>query len=75
MLTILSVPGYGEDIGRRSGLMVERRTTGQDVGVRSSLGLPCCILKQDTSISQKVLVIPRKRWLRPDKTENLLTGT
>ena len=25
--------------------------------------------------SQKVLVIPRKRWLRPDMTEKLLTGT
>ena len=23
---------------------------------------------------KKVLVIPRKRWLRPDMTENLLTG-
>ena len=23
----------------------------------------------------KVLVIPRKRWLRPDMTEKLLTGT
>ena len=25
--------------------------------------------------SPKVLVIPRKRWLRPDMTEKLLTGT
>ena len=25
--------------------------------------------------SQKVLVIPRKRWLCPDMTEKLLTGT
>ena len=24
---------------------------------------------------KKVLVIPRKRWLHPDKTEKLLTGT
>ena len=29
----------------------------------------------DTFTSQKVLVIPRKRWLRPDMTEKLLTGT
>ena len=36
-------------------------------GVRSSLGSPCCILEQDTFKSQKVLVIPRKRWLRPEK--------
>ena len=42
---------------------------------RSSLGSPCCILEQNTFTSQKVLVIPRKRWLRPDMTEILLTGT
>ena len=28
-----------------------------------------------TLYSPKVLVIPRKRWLRPDMTEQLLTGT
>ena len=28
-----------------------------------------------TFTSQKVLVIPRKRWLHPDMTEKLLTGT
>ena len=28
-----------------------------------------------TLYSQKVRVIPRKRWLRPDMTEILLTGT
>ena len=28
-----------------------------------------------TLYSPKVLVIPRKRWLRPDMTEKLLTGT
>ena len=44
-------------------------------GVRSSLGSPCCILEQDTFTSQTALVIPRKRWLRPDMTEKLLTGT
>ena len=51
--------------------MVERRTPKRDVGgsiltVRS----PCCVLEQYT-----VLVIPRKRWLRPDMTEKLFTGT
>ena len=44
-------------------------------GVLSSLRSPCCILEQDTFTSQKVLVIPRKQWLRPDMTEKLLTGT
>ena len=32
-------------------------------------------LEQDTFTSQKVLVIPRKRWLHPDMTEKLFTGT
>ena len=43
-------------------------------GVRSSLGLPCCILEQHISTSQKLPVILRKRWLRPNITEKLLTG-
>ena len=36
---------------------------------------PCCVLEQGTFTPQKVLVIPRKRWLRPNITEKLLTGT
>ena len=55
--------------------MVERRTLEQEVGVQSSLRSPCCIHEQDTFTSEKVLVIPRKRWLRPGTTEKLLTGT
>ena len=55
--------------------MVERRTPEREVGVRSSLGSPCCVLKPDTFTSQKVLVISRKRWLRPYMTEKLFTGT
>ena len=43
--------------------------------VRSLLGSPCFIIEQDTFTSQKVLVIPRNRWLRPDMTEKLLTWT
>ena len=63
-------------IGRRRGLFVERRTPERVVGpVRSSLRSPCCVLEQDTFTSPKVLVIPRKRWLRPDMTEKLLAGT
>ena len=34
-----------------------------------------CVFEQDTFTSEKVPVIPRKRWLRPDMTEKLLTGT
>ena len=32
-------------------------------------------LSKDTFTSRKVLVITRKRWLCPDMTEKLLTGT
>ena len=63
------------NLGRRRGLVVERRTPGREVGVRSSLRSPCCVIEQDTFTSQKVMVIPRKRWLRSDMTEKLLTGT
>ena len=71
---------YIETTGRRGGLVVELRTPEREVGVRSSLRSPCCILEQNTtfrSTSQKVLVIglPRKRWFHPDMTEKLLTGT
>ena len=44
-------------------------------GVRFSLGSPCCVIEQDKFTSQKVLIIPRKRWLRPDITEKLFTWT
>ena len=35
----------------------------------------CCVLEQGTFTPQKVLVIPRKRWLRPNMTEKLFTWT
>ena len=45
--------------------------------VRTPQASPCCVLEQGTSTpySTGVLVKPRKRWLRPDMTEKLLTGT
>ena len=55
--------------GRALGLRSERS------GVRSSLRTSCCILEQDTFTAQNVLVMPMKRWLGPDMTEKLLTGT
>ena len=58
-----------------NGLVEEGRTPEREVGGRSSLNLPCCVLEQDTFTSQKVLLISRKRWLRPDMTEKWLTGT
>ena len=36
---------------------------------------PCCVLEQGTFTPKKVLVIPRKRWLRPNMTEKLFIGT
>ena len=35
---------------------------------------PCCVIEQGAFTPQKVLVIPRKRWLRPNMTEKLFTG-
>ena len=69
---------YIETTGKRGGLVVELRNPEREVRVRSSLRSPCCILEQNTtfrSTSQKVLVIPRKRWFHPDMSEKLLTGT
>ena len=36
---------------------------------------PCCVLEQGTFTPKKVLVIPRKRWLRPNMDEQLFSGT
>ena len=56
-------------MGERDGSVVERRTPEREVGGSKPLSL------SKTLYSPKVLVIPRKRWLRPDMTEYLLTGT
>ena len=49
--------------------MVQRRTPEREVG---SSKPTCAVLCPN---SAKVLVILRKRWLRPDMIEKLLTGT
>ena len=41
----------------------------------SDSGSVCCFLEQETFTPQKVLVIPRNRWLRLNMTEKLFTGT
>ena len=57
------------------------RTPDPEIGVRAPLGSPCCVLEQDIFThpppppKKKVLIIPRKRWLRPNMTEKLFTGT
>ena len=53
----------------------ERRTPDRETRVRSSAGVVCCFLEQETFTPQKVLVIPRNRWLRLNMTEKLFTGT
>ena len=52
--------------------MVERRTPEREVGVETYLRRVVSL--SQTLYSPKVLVIPRKQWLRPDMTEKLLTG-
>ena len=52
------------------------RTPDPEVGGSSPTRVkPCCVLKQGIFTPQKVLVIPRKQWLRPNMTEKLFTGT
>ena len=41
--------------------------------VRAPLGSPCCVLEQEIVTPQKVLVIPRKRSLRPNMTEKIVS--
>ena len=54
--------------------MVECRTPEREVG-GSKTYLNRVVSLSKTLYSPKVLVIPRKRSLRPDMTEKLLTGT
>ena len=54
--------------------MVERLTPEREVtGFETHLHRVVSLSK--ALYSQKVLVILRKQWLRPDMTEKLLTGT
>ena len=47
-----------------------------EVGVRAPLGSPCCVIEQDIfTPPPKLLVIPKKRWLRTNMNEILFTGT
>ena len=65
-----SLCGRGE---RGGSSVVKRQLRSERLGVRN-LSPPYCVIEQDTLLP-KGLVIPRKRWLRPDMTEKLLTGT
>ena len=70
-LCMSSLPAGG---GGGGGVVVEPWTPEREVGV-PYLPPPCCVLEQDTCTPRIVLVIPRKRWLRSDRTEKLFTGT
>ena len=60
--------------GERGGSVVECRTPEREVR-GWNLPPPCCVLEQDTLLPESTGYLPRKRWLRPDMTEKLLTGT
>ena len=53
--------------------MVERQTPERTIGV-GNLPPPCCVLEQDTLLSENTGNTWRKQWHRPDMTEILLTG-
>ena len=57
--------------GECGGSVVERRTPKRGRGFETDLRRVVSLSK--TLYSTKVLVIPRKRWLRPDMTDSLLT--
>ena len=55
--------------------MVERRTPEREFGRGVETYLRRVLSLSKTLYSPKVLVIPGKRWLRPDMTKKLLTRT
>ena len=63
-------------MGGRTGLMVRASDFGSgDPGsILGRVGV-FVFLEQETFTPQKVLVIPRNRWLRLNMTEKLFTGT
>ena len=62
--------------GERGGLVVNASDSGsRGPGFEPHSGQTCCVLEQGTFTPLKVLVIPRKRWLRPNMTEKLFIGT
>ena len=62
------------ELGERGGSVVERRIPEREVGGFETY-LRRVVSLSKTLYSPKVLVIPRKRWLRLYMTEQLLTGT
>ena len=64
------------DLGSAVAWCIMPRTPDPEVGGSSPTRVkPCCVFEKGTFTPQKVLVIPRKRWLCPNLTEKLFTGT
>ena len=61
--------------GRGGGGLGYLRFRIQRARVRAPLGSPCSVLSKTYLPTPKVLVITRKRWLRPKMTEKLFTVT
>ena len=62
--------------GRWDGLVVRASDSGaRGRGFDPHSGHRVVSLSKTHLPPKKVLVIPRKRWLHPDMTEKLLTGT
>ena len=59
--------------GERGGLVVELRTPKREVGGLIPTTGVLCPLNKDTFTPRKVQIIPWKRWLRPDMTEQELS--
>ena len=55
--------------------VVERRTPEREVGGSILTQVAMFCPRARYIYLPKILVIPRKQWLRPDRTEILLTGT
>ena len=66
--------GHKRYLGERGGLFGRVSNPGESGrGFDTYLGHVVSSSK-DTFTPRKVLVMPRKRWLRPDVTEKLMTG-
>ena len=55
--------------------MVEPRTPERETGGSITTSAVLCPYAKTHLLTERVLVIPRKRWLHPDMTEKLFTGT
>ena len=62
-------------IGKCGGLVVEPRTPERELGSSIPTSAVLCPWANTHLLPGKVLVIPNKRWLCPEMTEKLFTGT